>query len=115
MNLNLFYSCVLFSALHTLVWFSANSQFISDEWKAKSMMIMLLVAVPISACAYYATRLAYEPLGESVWGARFLGFGVSYLVFPILTYVLLGESMFTTKTMLCVILSFLIIGIQIWL
>jgi hypothetical protein len=43
-----------------------------------------------------------------------LGFGVSYLTFPILTYLILKESMFTPKTMACVFLSFCIIGIQIF-
>jgi hypothetical protein len=35
-------------------------------------------------------------------------------VFPILTWFILGESMFTTKTMLCLSLSILIILIQIF-
>jgi hypothetical protein len=43
-----------------------------------------------------------------------LGFGVSYFTFPFLTWWLLNESMFTTKTMLCVALSFIIVAIQLF-
>ena len=76
---------------------------------------MLCASVPISLCAYYASRLGYGELGDSAWGVRFLAFGTSYLVFPVLTYLMLGESMFTFKTMICVALSVIIISIQIWL
>jgi hypothetical protein len=38
---------------------------------------------------------------------------MSYLTFPLLTWWLLNESMFTMKTMLCVTLSFMIIAIQL--
>ncbi len=104
-----------FAILHVLVWFSTNTQFISDYWKDKSLYISLACSIPISLLAYYGTRYAYSGLGESAWGSRFLAFGISYLVFPILTYAFLGESMFTMKTLLCVILSFAIISIQIFL
>ncbi len=115
MTINLVYSCFLFLLLHIFVWFSSNSQFISESWNQKSFYIMLGVSIPISLCAYYASRLGYAELGDSAWGVRFLAFGTSYLVFPLLTYMMLGESMFTLKTLICVALSIVIISIQIWL
>ena len=115
MTINLVYSCLLFLILHVCVWFSSNSQFMSEQWSSKSFYIMLSVSIPISLCAYYASKLGYSELGDSAWGVRFLAFGTSYLVFPVLTYLLLGESMFTLKTLICVALSLIIISIQIWL
>ena len=73
------------------------------------------LAIPTSLLAYYATRIGYSALGDSVWSLRFIGFGTSYLVFPVLTWLLLGESMFNLKTMLCIGLSFVIVGIQLWM
>ena len=105
----------LFALLHVFVWFATNTQFISESWRDKSLYISLGFSIPISLLAYYGTRFAYEGFGDSAWGSRFLAFGISYLVFPILTYLFLGESMFTMKTMLCCILSFAIISIQIFL
>jgi len=52
-------------------------------------------------------------MGE-VWGPRLLGFGLSYLVFPVLTYYYFGESMFAPKTLICIGLSFSIVGIQVF-
>jgi hypothetical protein len=105
---------VLFFILHIGVWFSTNTQLISEEWKDRSFWIMMALAIPTSLFAYYATRVGYSELNNSAWSLRFIGFGTSYLVFPMLTWLLLGETMFTIKTMVCIGLSFLIILIQLW-
>ncbi len=105
----------MFTVLHIFVWFSANAQLISEGWREKSLILTLALSVPISMLAYYGTRIGYDAVGESAWGVRFLAFGSSYLVFPLLTYFLLGESMFTLKTMLCVILSCIIISVQVFM
>ena len=115
MSVKLWYAAGLFTILHILVWFAANTQFISEEWRSKSLYLSIGLAIPISIVAYFGTRHAYEAFGDSAWGSRFLAFGISYLVFPILTYCFLGESMFTMKTLLCCVLSFAIISIQIFL
>ena len=115
LSIKLVYSILLFIVLHICVWFSANTQLISEEWRDRSFLIMLILAIPTAVLAYYGTRNGYVALGESAWGVRFLAFGISYLVFPVLTFLLLGESMFTVKTMTCVSLSCLIIFIQIWM
>jgi len=70
-------------------------------------------SVPTGICFWYGVKLAYEDMGE-VWGPRFLIFSMSYLTFPILTWWLMHESMFTTKTMICVLLSFMIVGVQLF-
>ena len=100
--------------MHVCVWFSVNSQFVNDAWKEKSFFIMMLLAVPISVIGYWASRLGYHELNDSAWSVRFIGFGVSYLVFPVLTWMLLNESMFTAKTMVCIVLSIVIMCIQIF-
>jgi drug/metabolite transporter (DMT)-like permease len=113
--MKLFITFLLFTLLHVGVWFSSNTQLMSDVWKARSFWIMIALAIPTSLLAYYATRIGYSALGDSVWSLRFIGFGTSYLVFPVLTWLLLGESMFTLKTMLCIALSFVIVAIQLWM
>jgi hypothetical protein len=51
---------------------------------------------------------------ESAWGSRLLGFGLSYVSFPILTWLLLGESAFTPKNMISPFLAFTLVAIQIF-
>ncbi len=50
---------------------------------------------------------------NELWGPRLLIFGMSYLTFPLLTWYYMNESMFTPKTLVCVILSFAIVAIQL--
>ena len=105
--------------LHVLVWFSANGQFIKENslesfFSNHGLAFAMFVGPFIGALGYYGSRLIYEAMSGSVWQIRFIGFGLSYLVFPILTWALLGEPMWTPKTMLCIFLSLLIILIQVY-
>ena len=115
MNLpKLFTGMGLYILVHTMLWFSINTQFIKNEWRDKSLFVSLGLAIPISVSVYYAARFTYEALGESAWGVRFVGFGMSYMIFPVLTWWLLKESMFTPKTLTCIMLSLMIVLIQIF-
>ena len=105
---------VLFALVHACVWFSTNSQFTDiDFLKNNSILIALTLSIPISLMAMFAAKSGYAAL-NSIWSVRFLAFGVSYLIFPVLTWVLLGESMLTFKTLLCIALSVVIILVQIY-
>jgi hypothetical protein len=103
-----------FVACHTIGWFGNALQFMSRWWEARPLITVAIFALPTGACAYFATRYAYPGFGGSMWGARFLGFSASWLVFPLLTWALMGESMFTTKTLVCMALSFAIMAVQIY-
>lgn len=106
---------LLFVVIHVLVWFSTNSQFTSIEILSNNaVMINLVLAIPISLVGFYASKTGYEWSG-SIWAVRFLAFGTSYLVFPVLTWALLGESMFQAKTLVCIALSVAIILVQFFM
>jgi len=108
---NLSISMLLFATMHGLVWISSNGQFVKSLQK-NSLMICIALAIPTSLAAYYAARLGYAALG-SAWSVRFLGFGLSYLVFPLLSWLILNESPFEPKTLTCIALSFVIVALQI--
>ena len=98
--------------VHILVWMTTNLQLV-EGWKDSNKIWWVIVglAIPTSVLAAYATRMLYISL-DSAWSIRFVGFGTSYLVFPIMTWALLGESMFSLKTLLCIVLSIVILMIQ---
>ena len=96
-----------------LVWFLNNSQFAWDWWKDKPVLTCLIYSFPASLFFWYGSKYSYAGLGDA-WGSRLLGVGLSYITFPILTYVLLNESMLTPKTMICVILSIAIVLVQVY-
>jgi len=110
---NLLGACALFAIAQTLVWFQLYSQYIWSWWEGKPLHAALLYGIPASLCFWYGTRLAIAAT-NAAWSARMLGFGMSYMTFPILTWWLLNETMFTTKTMVCVFLSLMIIMVQLF-
>ena len=109
--------CALMIILHILIWFSSNGQFMenSEFFKKHSLAFAIFSGPGVAALGYYGARFIHAAMSQSVWQIRFIGFGLSYLVFPVLTWYLLGESMFTLKTMLCIALSILIIVIQVYM
>jgi len=115
MNINLLTGGALLIVMHTLIWFSTNLQLVSSEyWREKSLMLAIILAIPISLLAFYSTKQIYVGLNNTAWGVRLFAFGFSYISFPVLTWLILKESMFTPKTMSCIGLSIAIVLIQIF-
>lgn len=94
-----------------LTWFQMNSQFVWSWWKDKPLLSVLLFAIPSGLLFWYGSRFLYETFG-SVWSSRFVAFGASYITFPLLTAFFLHESVFNIKTLVCILLSFVIMWIQ---
>ena len=104
---------MLFAIGQTLGWFQLNAQFVWDWWKDKPILAATLFSIPTGICFWYGIKLCYEEWGE-VWGPRFLSFTMAYLTLPLLTGVFQHESMFSVKTMVCVVLSFMIVAVQLF-
>tara|TARA_B100000085_G_scaffold137694_1_gene125444 strand:+ start:2878 stop:3216 length:339 start_codon:yes stop_codon:yes gene_type:complete len=111
--MNLFIGIALMFMGQVLGWFQLNTQYLSEWWKDKPFAAALALGIPCSMFFWYAWRFIVDQTG-SVWTARFLGSSAGLIVFPILTWTLLGESMFTAKTMVCFSLAVLIILIQLF-
>ena len=98
---------------NVIAWFQFNSQFVWPWWKDKPFVSQIIFAIPMGLCFWYAIKNIVDETGE-LWASKLIGFGASNVVFAIMTYLLLKESIFTTKTMTCLALSSVIIGIQIF-
>ena len=111
MKSNMMTGMLFFLVGNVIAWFQFNSQFVWSWWKDKPLATNLIFAIPMGLCFWYAVKnivLATDQL----WSSKLIGFGVSNLVFGLLTYVFLKESAFTPKTMICLFLASLIIAIQ---
>ena len=106
-------ACSLFLLGQTFIWFATNSQFVWDWWKDKPLITALIWSLPVSLAFWWGSKWSYAGL-ESAWASRLLGFGLSYVSFPILTWLLMGESAFTTKNIVSSLLAFTLVGIQIF-
>jgi len=111
--LQLFFLIAIFAIMHTIIWYSTNWQLVKGVDKNSALMFAVVLAIPISLLAFYGTKIAYEAF-SSAWSVRLFAFGMSYITFPILTWVMLDESPFNTKTMICISLSFIIIAVQLF-
>ena len=103
---------LLFVLGHIFIWFEFNSQFVWPWWQNKAIFSILVIGIPADLLFWYGTKHVVSETGE-IWTARMMAFGASYLVFPLLTWVLAHESPFTLKTIICSLMAFAIIFIQI--
>tara|TARA_R110001592_G_scaffold295732_1_gene566026 strand:- start:957 stop:1298 length:342 start_codon:yes stop_codon:yes gene_type:complete len=103
---------LFFLLANVLVWYQLNSQLVWDWAKGtKSMWWMALLGVPISLLFWWCTKIGYEAFG-SLWVVRILGFSMSMLTFPIMTWIYLGEVI-TLKTIISIALAIIIIILQL--
>ncbi len=107
-----FEAIIYYVIASTIIFFQHNMQLIShDNFKAKTHVMILLFSIPVSYLFYFSWS-SFVNEYKSVWTARFIFFGLSYFVFPVLAYIFTKESPFTIKTITCTILSIIIIWIQ---
>jgi len=99
--------------MHIVIWYSTNLQLVKGVDKSSALTVAIVLAIPISLLAFYGTKVAYEAF-NSAWSVRLFGFGMSYITFPVLTWIMLDETPFNTKTMICILLSFTIIAVQLF-
>ena len=110
--IKIFFTTLLFILANVLIWYQLNSQLV---WKwaegYKSMLWMSLLGIPISLLLWYCTKVGYIAFGN-LWAVRFMGFAVSMITFPIMTYFYLGEPM-TMKVILTLGLAVIIMLLQL--
>ena len=113
MDPRLLYGALLFVTGQALAWFQLNSQFVWEWWKDKPFVALACYSIPVGLSFWTGTKLIYEETQE-LWAGRFIAFGVSYFVFPLLTWWLHSESPLTAKTLVCTGLSAAIVAIQLY-
>ena len=113
MNVGLIAACSLYALGHGFNWFAMHSQFVWPWWQGKLVLAAATFGLPGVFCFVWGTTFAYKAM-DQLWGPRILGFAMSFFIFPLLTWYFMNESMFTIKTMVCILLSLAILGVQIF-
>lgn len=113
-TVNMINSIFFFIAGHTFGWFAGNSQLVWEFWKDKPLLSNIIFGIPAGMLFWYGTKLCFEASGGNLWTVRFVAAVFSYAVFPFMTWYYLQESMFNTKTMICVALAVSILLVQIY-
>jgi len=104
---------LLFVVAHVFGWLQGYMQFVDESWADNPIMSVICFGIPASILFWYGNKVLYGHF-EAAWSLKLIGFSASFAVFPVLAYAMLGESPFETKTVISILLSFCIIGIQLF-
>lgn len=110
---NLLLVIILFSIGHILIWFQTNGQFIWKWFERNPLLLSIVFGTTISYFFIYATKYSYEYFNGLIWPIKFIGFSIGILIYYILTYYFMSEGL-TLKTIICLLLSLIIIFIQLF-
>lgn len=104
-------SLLVFFLAQAIAWVQINGQFIWP-WMKEYPFTISLLGIPISYLLMLATGYAYEGMDGKIWPGRLLAFAVGIVVFTLFTTILLKEGI-TIKTVISLILSFVLIALQL--
>ena len=94
-------------------WLQHNLQFkypkLDETWWG-----WYAVAIPLTYLFMTSTKYNVLGYGNSIWGARFIGFAIGMLIYAIMIQIFFKEP-FTYKIALQLFLCFAIIGVQAFL
>lgn len=110
--MNLFYG-ILAGILAQVISFLQYQGSAKWGWYEKYPIPLLLLGIPTSYLFIKSVHSVIEAYDGEMWPSRLIGFGIGAIVFYIMSYFLFDESI-TLKTVICLILSFSIIAIQIF-
>jgi len=82
-------------------------------WYEKYLWLVLLSSIPVSYLYIKSVNLYVEGFGGEIWPSRLIGFALGIVVFTVMSSVLFKEHM-TLKTVVCLILAFSIVGVQLF-
>lgn len=97
-----------------MIWIQTNGQFVWPWFKKNPITVSIVFGSVISYILIYATKMVVGHFDGQLWPSRFIGFSTGIVTFTSLTYAFLGEGI-TMKTAICLILTFCIICIQVFM
>ncbi len=109
---SLIIALLLIIVAQVLAYLQTQSQFFS-VWAKEHPLMMSITGIPISLLLIYFTKYCAVSFEGQVWPGRLIGFAVGAIVFALMSHFIMDEP-FSTKTILCLLLSGGILGIQIF-
>ena len=109
-NKEILYCVLILFFAQIVIWFQLNAQ-VKWDWFKDNYLLMSILGMPISYALLHSTRLGFQGFGE-LWPIRLLGFAVGMIIFPIITYMVLGEGI-TLKTGISITLAGIIMLLQL--
>tara|TARA_A100001015_G_scaffold14356_1_gene16775 strand:- start:590 stop:934 length:345 start_codon:yes stop_codon:yes gene_type:complete len=111
MNINILYGMLFFALGHIGAFLQLNGQFKWD-WFAKNEWVIAACGFILSFFYIWGTKYTVAGTDGLLWPARFIGFGIGICIYTVMVSYLFGEG-FTTKTIISIVLSIILICIQV--
>jgi hypothetical protein len=83
------------------------------KWIKDNYWLTVLAGIPISMLFMYSVKNMITAFNGEMWPSRLIGFSIGAMVFTLLSWKVFEEPL-TTKTYVCLFLSFLILVIQLF-
>ena len=84
-----------------------------SNWIKRNPFLMALIGLPIGYLVILASREMVSLYNGETWPNRIIGFSIGVIVFSVMAWWILKEPL-TTKTLICLCLSFVILLIQLF-
>ena len=94
-----------------IIWFQLNAQ-LKWDWFKDNYWLMSVLGIPISYALLYSTKYGFDGFGGLLWPGRLLGFAIGMISFPIITWIVMGESI-TLKSTISIGLAVIIMLLQL--
>ena len=109
--MNLFYG-ILFGLIGQVGSFMQLQGGIKYGWYPKYLWLSMLVAIPLSWFYLKSVQHFVKAFEGEIWPSRLLGFSLGIITFTLMSGILFKEP-FTAKTIVSVLLGFIIVAIQV--
>jgi multidrug transporter EmrE-like cation transporter len=109
----LFIGVVVGIIAQTLTFFQLQGQ-LKYEWFKNNYWLVVLMGIPVSMLFMFSVKNMVSAYGGEMWPSRLIGFSIGAVVFTYFSWSLFGEPL-SLKTIICLILSFSILGVQLFM
>ena len=104
---------VLFGLLAQILTFFQLQGQLKLDWFKDHYWLAVLMGIPISMLFMYSVKNMVFAFNGEMWPSRLIGFSIGAIVFTLLSWSVFNEPL-TTKTYVCLFLSFMILIIQLF-
>ena len=109
--MNLLIGVVLILIGQIGIWFHAPNGF--KLFKNNPLILSITFGTGLSYMFIHSTRYLALHFDGMLWPGRLISFGGGIIVFTVLTYIIMGESI-TLKTIISLVLACILVSIQVF-
>ena len=113
MNIRQLIVGVIFGIIAQIIVFFQLQGPMKYEWFKINYWLVVFMGIPASMFFMYSVKNLLLAYGGQMWPSRLIGFSLGVIVFTYFSWYLFNEP-FSMKTNICLILSFTILAIQLF-